>query len=557
MLLALTGGRRFGWAQVVVLCRLALLALVVATLYPTNTWDVLTYAALAVVAVFMATALLRDLKLRCGVAAVTAGLMAIGGYVLFLPFIHHYVTLFHSIARTHAPTDFWQFSEHLGGLLTIVGFGLIVVLLPRRYPTGGVLLQPLLPFVIALTLMLIRWVVGDRNARLGTALTGVVILSLAAPLLIAAWSRSDFAPKLKRVALARLGLAAMAGITLILIMRKEFVLALLLVVAAAATVAWLRGSTTAHRFAGLMIAAAALVGSGVELIFVVDDLHSDPVYYRMNTVFKFYNQLWVLFALSGAALLTKMVVDAKLSWPRGPSAQLGFAHAASSAQAKEEPDKARERRATLTVRPSWAKLGVVLSVIVLAASIVYPVVATKPRLEQRFTNKLGSGTLNGLDWMNYGTIPGVGGTIAFKGDLAAIDWFNNHVHGTPVIAEAAIGPYRGDGSRISIATGLPDVLGWDRHEYQQRYPAGIQERSNDLYTLYNSTDPQEKLAILHKYDVQYVIVGDVERKWPYANGAPYASAAGLAVFDQMVGTSLEIAFQQYGTTVYRVVSNSP
>lgn len=556
-LLALTGGRRFGWAQAVVVCRLVLLALVVGTLYPTNTWDVVTYAALAVVAVFMATALLRDLKLRIGVAAIISGVMAIFAYVLFLPFIRHYVTLFHSIARTHAPTDFWQFSEHFGGLLVIVGFGLIVLLLPRRYPTGGTLSQPLLPFVIAVTLMLIRWAVGNRDNRLGEALTGVVVLSLVAPLLLAAWSRSDFAPKLSRVALAQAGIAAMAVLALVLILRKEFVLALLLVVAATATIGWLRGTTIAHRFASLMIAAAACVGAGVELIFVVDDLHTDPVFYRMNTVFKFYNQIWVLFALSGAVLLAKMVVESGLRWPRSDAAQLGFARAASSAQPSERPDVAKGSRLLTSVRASWAKLGVVLACLVLAASFVYPLVATKPRLEQRFANHLGSDTLNGLDWMNYGTLPGVGGTISFKGDLAAIDWFNEHVTGSPVIAEAAIGPYRGDGSRISIATGLPDVLGWDRHEYQQRYPEGIQERSNDLYQLYNTTDPQEKLAILHKYGVEYVIVGDVERMWPYPNGAPYASAAGLAVFQEMVGSSLEIAFQKDGTTVYRVVSDSP
>ena len=45
-----------------------------------------------------------------------------------------------------------------------------------------------------------------------------------------------------------------------------------------------------------------------------------------------------------------------------------------------------------------------------------------------------------------------------------LDELNENVQGTPVIVEASIGAYRGNGSRISIATGLPTVLGWERHQ---------------------------------------------------------------------------------------------
>jgi uncharacterized membrane protein len=153
--------------------------------------------------------------------------------------------------------------------------------------------------------------------------------------------------------------------------------------------------------------------------------------------------------------------------------------------------------------------------------------------------------------MTYGTIPGYDGAIAFADDLKAIEWFNQHVSGSPVIAEAAIGPYRGDGSRFSIATGLPDVIGWDHHESQQRYPDGIAERMQDVRTLYDSADVNEKREILLKYNVRYVIVGDVERDTNYG-GQLYASPAGIAAFDKMVGGTLEVAFTSGSTTVYRV-----
>lgn len=179
-----------------------------------------------------------------------------------------------------------------------------------------------------------------------------------------------------------------------------------------------------------------------------------------------------------------------------------------------------------------------------------------------------SHTLNTLDWMRFGTVPLMArqpngsltpdGTIHFRGDLEAIQWFRKHVQGTPVIAEASIGAYRCNGSRISINTGLPSIIGWAYpHESQQRYPEGIAERVNDVRQLYISPDPAVKRQILTRYDVEYVIVGDLERDYPYAinnDCIANGSAAGIAAFDQMVGSSLEIVFQQDGTTIYQVIA---
>ncbi|HMM43994.1 MAG TPA: hypothetical protein PKA95_19020, partial [Thermomicrobiales bacterium] len=128
-----------------------------------------------------------------------------------------------------------------------------------------------------------------------------------------------------------------------------------------------------------------------------------------------------------------------------------------------------------------------------------------------------------------------------------------NAHGNPVILEASIGPYRGNGSRISSATGLPTVLGWDRHQRQQRYQAGIDRRMSDVRAIYNDTDSTRKLEMLRRYDVRYVIVGDVERYWNSAdNPAPYASADGLAVFDALVGNGLALAFESGHTRIYEV-----
>ena len=143
--------------------------------------------------------------------------------------------------------------------------------------------------------------------------------------------------------------------------------------------------------------------------------------------------------------------------------------------------------------------------------------------------------------MNYGTLTTTSGqTVTVDGDRAVIDWFNSDVSGTPIIAEASIGPYRGNGSRISIATGLPTVIGWYRHERQQRYRPELDARMVDIQLLYNATDPNQVLQIIDRYGIEYIIVGDVERYSVVdeSTGRTFASAEGLAVIESLLGSRL-------------------
>jgi uncharacterized membrane protein len=273
----------------------------------------------------------------------------------------------------------------------------------------------------------------------------------------------------------------------------------------------------------------------VEVIVVADDLIGTPAY-RMNTVFKFYNQVWILLALAGSALVALMIREAARAFAATPSTPL-----------------------ELPGRRAWSRYGLAASALVLLASLAYPAMATGPRLAQRFTPGTRSGTLDALTWMESGTVPVLGNAeyseIAYAGDAAAIDWFLANVSGTPVIAEAAIGPYRCHGSRISAATGLPTIIGWERHQQQQRYPETLPPRVDDVRTLYTSTDAAEKTSILRRYNVEYVVVGDLERLYPIANNecTPTGSEAGIAAFENMLGTTLEVVHSSSGTTIYRVL----
>jgi len=495
---------------------LALLAVTLGALACTNSWDVPTYLLVTGACLFHALrrradgrdpgAIARQFGLAALATAATGGL----ALLLYAPFFTHFQALVGKVARTRVPTPLGQYLDHFGFFMAIVAVAIVggfAHYLPRQRARtimfGGILLGCLGTLIALRITPLTAWIAA--NTRLfggGYPLpTGTFI--------------SDITP---------------AVLTFLLIL----LLALWLV-------AW--GETALQVPLALLIAAVG-VSLGPELVFVADDLQGGD-FERMNTVFKFYMQGWTLFALGGVGVLAWL-------WARAPRWSL----------APFRRLKRDERR--LNAAALQGTLAILLTIL-LGASLVYPVVATPLREAVRYDPPPGSGpTLDGYRYMEYGTVSNeypndqCGGSLALADDYAAIKWFNEVVVGAPVIAEASIGPYRGDGSRFAINTGLPAILGWDRHEYQQRPPDGIQRRMDDVRSLYTSTDGAQKLAILQRYHVSYVIVGAIERGWYMAsNGAPcsdpYASKEGLSTLEGLAGQYLTPAFQSGTTIIYRVL----
>jgi uncharacterized membrane protein len=206
-------------------------------------------------------------------------------------------------------------------------------------------------------------------------------------------------------------------------------------------------------------------------------------------------------------------------------------------------------------------LPLALLVILGVCGLAYPLLATGDRLGHRMESSPGGLSLAGYAWMDRGYIHNqVGEPIEFTGDYHAIEWLKENLEGNEVILEASIGPYRGGGSRISSATGLPTLLGWDSHQSQQRGSAMVGPRFMDIREIYQTNDLDRKLLLLHRYRVRYVVVGDVER-YSIIGNVPddadpdyYSTPQGIEAFDQLVGDGLEIAFQNADTIVYRVTA---
>ena len=261
-----------------------------------------------------------------------------------------------------------------------------------------------------------------------------------------------------------------------------------------------------HRFILLLISLAALLVIGPEFLYLRDQFGT-----RINTIFKFYYQAWMLWSLAaafGAALLLQ------------------------------------------TMRRFWNGIfstGLVLLVLV---GLTYPVLGLLSRtdnfrlgrawtllkdlqasqnIQEKTSIRQELGSLWTLDYFDLVQRQS-------PDEAAALRWLQTAPDG--IVAEAIGGSYTGY-ARVSTYSGLPAVLGWPGHESQWR--GGYEEQSSRqayIQILFAAADWDTAKEIIDRYGIRYVYVGSLERMEPLQE----------AKFNQY----LHLAFQQGDVTIYEV-----
>jgi YYY domain-containing protein len=223
----------------------------------------------------------------------------------------------------------------------------------------------------------------------------------------------------------------------------------------------------------LVLAALALgLTLIVELVVVVGDIS------RMNTVFKFYLQAWELFAFTASAAMA-WTIRALPAWS-----------------------------------PGWRRAWQVLLGMLVFCAALYPLTATLAKVRDRMAEEAPR-TLDGTAFMAAATYYDIGGGYSLNRDYQAIRWMQQNIKGSPVILEANVPEYRW-GSRFTIYTGLPGVLGWNWHQRQQRLVTGdvpVTTRALGITDFYLTRSLDEAEQFLAEYNVSYVIVGTLERMY--------------------------------------------
>jgi uncharacterized membrane protein len=247
---------------------------------------------------------------------------------------------------------------------------------------------------------------------------------------------------------------------------------------------------------GMVVMAMALA-AGVDIFTVKDDIG------RMNTVFKFYLQAWILLAMASAYFLWFLAVAGKLSL--------------------------RDVRAP---RGVWMA-GLAVFVI---GVMIYPVLGTRDRNSERF--EFSGLALDGMTYMESVTYNDHEGPLTLQYDFDAITWMQENIEGSPVIIEGLSDQYRW-GNRVSIYTGLPSVIGWDWHQRQQRvgYASTVSARRVEVDRFFDTTLRQTAIFTLDKYGVKYVYIGEMERaKYP-ENGLNKFETMDINGLEQVYPTS--------------------
>jgi uncharacterized membrane protein len=156
-------------------------------------------------------------------------------------------------------------------------------------------------------------------------------------------------------------------------------------------------------------------------------------------------------------------------------------------------------------------------------------------------------SLDSMTYMKYAHYSDQGMDMDLSEDYRAIRWMQENVEGSPVIVEANTPEYRW-GTRFTIYTGLPGVVGWNWHQRQQRAETllnVVQERVDEVGEFYETTDIEEAKAFLQRYGVRYIVVGQLEHA--------YYSEAGLAKFEAYDGTLWREVYRDGNTAIYEVV----
>ncbi len=458
------------------IARLALAALAVGALWPTNTWDYPTYLAVVGGAI-AAAAWQREGRLGRGWGARLLAQvvpLALASFLFFWPYHATY-------ARPYGSFQLWWGSRTpLGSYVTIHGLFLFAVLTLAAWRLG---------------------MLAGRDLAMARRRLAYSAVAFGLPLLLLVWhaarhTATDAGRPTPWVPIFGLAMLTAAGTWLTWPQRlpRERFLAWLLLVGVGLTLA-------------------------VEYVVLAGDIG------RMNTVFKFYIQVWILWSVLAALAVALLAVRLR---------RVDWAH--------------------------WWWIGLA---ILIGCGLLYPLTAAPAKMRDRFPAMAGADlgaedyaanwqpSLSGIAYLDYAVYDDDGFPLRLAYDRDGILWFLENVPGTPTILEGFREKAYRWGSRYSIHTGLPTVVGWDWHQKQQRNAVGghvVDERTGHVAEIYNTTDEARARALLAQYGVEYVVIGEMERA--------FYSAAGLAKFDRWLadGTAV-LAYGNPGVRILRLTSS--
>ncbi len=417
---------------------LLLLPLLIGALGFLNSWDLPTYLGLALVAYAAGRwrrgdrgmPPIRDIALM-------AGYLGGASLLLYLPFYLGLQSQVQGIGLAYyAKTSLDEFLLVWGGfLLPLLGDAALsgrrmARVVPRLWRKV---------VALGLALFLLPWIVTGALGGLGRLLIGVLMLIQAGP-----W-----------VLLLQSGLLALFFVD-----------------------AWdtLRQPKDVKSEGRLFV--RLLVLTGLALTYVVEIVYLRDLFdTRMNTVFKFSYQAWVLLGIGAMVALERL-------WRAGRA---------------------------------WRGLSMA-SAALLAVCLYYPVAAGMNKAD----GYRGQPTLDGTAYLE---------AVAPEAHRLVL-WLREHAQPEDVLVEAPGASYDASTNRFSTLTGIPTALGWPGHQVQWRGDERLVRERQALVEAIFTAEGDRLLALLQEVDATYLVVD------PHAIALYDLTQERIEAFDAMLALRL-------------------
>ncbi len=478
---------------------LGLFALLLGTLAAVNLWELPTYLGLGVIALVVSQFRGHG-RIRWGLTIGLSTIFALGAALLYAPFFTHFSSAGASgVGLVRAGDD-------LGLWLLIWGFfGFVVLswlLWTATQPARPSLLREGDEIVVVRPAGFERFF-GFALGRLDDLPRNLHLQGVVAT-----------RPRIGYLLLQLLMPLSLVGVALALWLDRAVLALCILPLTLAFLLLWRRGraADAGAQFAILLTVTGLAVLAGTQYVYLKDFL-SGGDWYRMNTLFKFFSQTWVLLGVAAAIALPRIW----RGWVNGGSA-------------------------LRPLRRLWA-VGFGL---LLIASLTYTFIGTPARLEQRLAGwRPPLGTLDGLDYMRQGayTWPDGSNTIDLRYDYDALKWILAYVRGNAIVMETSeTDYYRAGSSRVASLTGLSGLRGF--HAGEQRPAEQVGPRDGVAREFWTTPDPARMQQILDEMDVSLIYVGQLER---------YLHPDGVARLESIVSSgALEEIYANERTGIYAV-----
>ena len=246
----------------------------------------------------------------------------------------------------------------------------------------------------------------------------------------------------------------------------------------------------------LAVSIAALFLLILMELFYFKDILMNGEWFRANTVFKITMQVWLWTGILSGSMMIGLLIKIE--------------------------------------RTIFRCLVVLMIVLMLLAQSVYPVRAV---WQATLADKARTGLNSGLNWWQK----------KYPHDYAAYQYLASVAENLPGndkirrIVEAEGESYT-DVSRFSVFLGWPTIIGWPIHEWTWRGSyEKVGERREEVKEIYTGKEILKTRQILNKYNIDYIIVGEFEKK-RYGNGIRHYKLRemGKIVFENNGAVIIEV-----------------